>query len=323
MQDSPHADDMVLALYHFVEPHMRAERVAQLQKLLQTRCTEAGVLGTLLLATEGINGTVSARQTALQALAQWINTQPEFSGLQYKFSPARTGQDAFTRMKVKIKPEIVSFGPAVSPAKATGEHVSASRWNELLADPDVVVIDARNDYEVEVGTFPGAIDPGTSNFRQFPEFVQQQLDPEQQPKIAMFCTGGIRCEKASAYMLEQGFEEVYQLDGGILKYLETVGLTDENRKTEPNLWQGECFVFDQRVALDANLQPGDYVQCHACRRPVAKSAVDHPAYVVGVSCPQCIHERDESGRARFTERQRQIELAKRRGKQHIGPNSQG
>ena len=320
MQESPQTEDEVLALYQFVEPHMSAERVVQLQELLQSRCIEASVLGTLLLAPEGINGTVSASRAALQALAQWIASQPEFSTLQYKFSPARTGKDAFTRMKVKIKPEIVSFGPAVSPARATGKHVSARRWNELLADPDVLVIDTRNDYEVEVGTFPGAIDPGTSNFRQFPEFVQEQLDPQQQPKIAMFCTGGIRCEKASAYMLEQGFEEVYQLDGGILKYLETVGAADES---EPNLWQGECFVFDQRVALDASLQPGDYVQCHACRRPVPKTAVEHPAYVVGVSCPQCIDERDDSGRARFAERQRQIELAKQRGKTHIGPNSQG
>lgn len=308
--------NQVLALYHFVDPHMLESRLLELQSELQLRCVDAGVLGTLLLAPEGINGTVTAPAVALQQLADWLVAQVEFSELQYKFSPARVGTEAFSRMKVKIKPEIVSFGPVVSPARATGEHVSASRWNQLLADPDVVVIDTRNAYEVEVGTFPGALDPGTSNFREFPDYVTQQLDPAIQPKIAMFCTGGIRCEKASAYLLDQGFESVYQLDGGILKYLETVD-------NEPNLWEGECFVFDQRVALDAQLQPGDYLQCHACRRPIPKSDAEHPDYVVGVSCPKCIDERDNSRRARFAERQRQIELAKLRGERHIGPLSQG
>lgn len=312
--------EQVLALYHFVEPHMLESRLVELQAELQQRCNETQVLGTLLLAPEGINGTVSARREALQSLADWLGLQAEFVGLQYKFSPARTGTDAFSRMKVKIKPEIVSFGPVVSPARATGEHVSPSRWNELLNDPDVVVIDTRNSYEVEVGTFPGALDPGTDSFREFPDFVAQQLDPSKQQKVAMFCTGGIRCEKASAYMLDQGFDAVYQLDGGILKYLETVAQAGEN---EPNLWDGECFVFDQRVALDAQLQPGDYLQCHACRRPLPKADAQHPHYVVGVSCPKCFDERDDAQRARFAERQRQIELAKQRGERHIGPDSQG
>lgn len=312
----------VMALYHFVKAPMADSRVASLRESLLERCASGNILGTLLLAPEGINGTVNGDQDALDGLAEFLMQQPEFVGLEYKCSPAREGEAAFLRMKVKIKDEIVTFGQPVYPALHTGEHVDAKRFNELLDDPEVVVIDTRNTYEIEVGTFPGAINPQTRNFREFPEFVNQNLDPETQPRVAMFCTGGIRCEKASAYLLEHGFESVYQLDGGVLKYLETVDELEDSGAAA-NRWQGECFVFDQRVALDAQLRPGDYLQCHACRRPLPKAEADHPDYVVGVSCPRCINETDDARRAGLAERQRQIDLAKSRGRTHIGPNSQG
>lgn len=298
---------------------MPPERVAALREQLLEACVEQGILGTLLLAGEGVNGTVTGTQPALHTLIELLHAQPELVDLEYKLSAARPDSAAFLRMKVKIKEEIVSFGHPVSPALQTGEHVDASRWNELLADPDVLVIDTRNRYEIEVGTFPGALDPGTSNFREFPQFVEEQLDPATQPRVAMFCTGGIRCEKASAYLLEHGFESVYQLDGGVLKYLETVAEAGAN---EPNQWQGECFVFDQRVALGPDLVPGDYLQCHACRRPLPRAQSNHPDYVEGVSCPRCINENDAQKRAGLAERQRQIELAAGRGETHIGPGAQ-
>jgi len=320
---------MVMALYHFVHPLMTPARVEVLRETVLARCEALNILGTLLLAGEGINGTVTGSPAALDQLAEMLLEQPEFEGLEYKRSAVREGEAAFLRMKVKIKDEIVSFGEPVSPALRTGEHVDARRFNELLDDPDVVVVDTRNDYEVEVGTFPGALNPRTKSFREFPDFVEKNLDPENQPRIAMFCTGGIRCEKAAAYLLDQGFESVYQLDGGVLKYLETVGDQPSKPASESmseklsNRWDGECFVFDQRVALDTNLQPGDYLQCHACRRPLPKSQADHPDYKLGISCPRCISEVDPSRRAGFEERQSQMELAASRGKTHIGPDSQG
>ncbi len=311
-----------MALYHFVHPLMSEARLGRLRDLLLERCASLNVLGTLLLAAEGINGTVNGSRAALDALAECLQQQPEFVGLQYKCSDARAGEAAFLRMKVKIKDEIVSFGQPVSPARHTGIHVDAQRFNELLDDPDVVVIDTRNTYEIEVGTFPGAVNPQTSTFREFPEFVEHNLDPATQPRVAMFCTGGIRCEKASAYLLERGFEEVYQLDGGVLKYLETVESNAQAADSTANRWLGECFVFDQRVALDARLRPGDYIQCHACRRPLPRSEKNHPDYVLGVSCPRCVNDSDITRRAGFAERQRQVELAAARGERHIGPRLQ-
>ena len=315
--ETPDPPVLVMALYHFVHPLMSVERVSQLCESLKQLCEKSKILGTLLLATEGVNGTVSGSPQALDALAEFLLGQPEFSELQYKCSAAREGEAAFLRMKVKVKDEIVSFGRPVTPALRTGEHVGASDFNALLDDPEVVVVDTRNSYEVEVGTFPGAINPDTSTFREFPQFVENNLDPKSQPRVAMFCTGGIRCEKAAAYLLDQGFESVYQLDGGVLKYLETMEGRSDNR------WAGECFVFDQRVALDVNLQPGDYLQCHACRRPLPKSESNHPDYVIGVSCPRCINEVKPEQRDGFRERQKQIELAAARGATHIGPDAQG
>ena len=315
----------VMALYHFVHPLMTDARVENLRAEVLSHCQRLNVLGTLLLAPEGINGTVSGSTDALAVLADYLLQQDEFTGLEYKTSQAREGEAAFLRMKVKVKDEIVSFGPRVSPAQRTGEHVDAQRFNELLDDPDVVVVDTRNAYEVEVGTFPGALNPQTKTFREFPDFVEQNLDPGSQPRVAMFCTGGIRCEKAAAYLLDQGFESVYQLDGGVLKYLETVQempVASAADGQSTNRWDGECFVFDQRVALDANLKPGDYLQCHACRRPLPRSQASHPDYKLGVSCPRCINEIDATQRAGFRERQKQMELARARGETHIGPHAQ-
>jgi UPF0176 protein len=215
-------------------------------------------------------------------------------------------------MRVKVKSEIVTLGrPDILPHKKTGTHVSPARWNTLLEDPDVVVIDTRNHYEVEVGSFPRALDPGTDSFREFPDFARTLADTDRERPLAMFCTGGIRCEKATALMLELGFRDVYHLEGGILNYLATMPKVD-------NRWDGECFVFDTRVAVDRDLAEGGYVQCHACRRPLSTADLESPDYREGISCPQCVNETDDDKRARLEERARQVRLARDRGRAHIG-----
>lgn len=302
----------VVTFYHFVG--LDEAQLADLRAGLVERCSARDIVGTTLLATEGINGTLAGARPKLDEVVAWLRGQPGLAELPVKFSQASATSPVFYRLRVKIKPEIVTFGVPVAPGERTGQHVDAERWNELLDDPDLVVIDTRNHYEIEVGSFPGALNPNTESFREFPQFVADQLDPQQQPRIAMFCTGGIRCEKASAYMLEAGFSEVYQLDGGILKYLETVA--------EPaNRWQGDCFVFDQRVALKADLAPGEHVQCHACRRPLTQADVNNPHYEEGVSCRFCF-DASPKRRAAHAERQKQIDLARSRGQVHLGPKSQ-
>jgi UPF0176 protein len=282
-----------------------------MRQRLEADAAALALKGTILLAEEGINGTLSGDEPALEAFAEKLGAIDGLADMPIKFSAAHPDNPVFYRLKVRIKPEIVALGqPRTRPAERTGEHVDAAAWNALLDDPDVLVIDTRNDYEIGIGTFPGAVNPGTASFKQFPDFVAG-LDPEARPRIAMFCTGGIRCEKASAYMLDQGFAEVYQLDGGILRYLETVP-EDENR------WQGECFVFDQRVSVDAELNEGTHRQCFACRRPLTPEEVSSPDYVVGVSCPKCIDEQTDTQRAGFAERQRQVSLAAERGEMHVG-----
>lgn len=279
---------------------------------LEDRADRLGLRGTVLLALEGINGTLSGQRSALEQLVAWLHEQAPLADLVCRYSSADDDNPVFHRLKIRIKPEIVNMGrPEVAPARRTGEHVDPARWNELLDDPDVVVVDTRNDYEVTVGTFPGAINPGTRSFREFPRFVAERLDPATTPRVAMFCTGGVRCEKASAYLLEQGFEAVYQLDGGILSYLERVD-------AEGNRWQGECFVFDQRVAVDDRLEQGSYRQCFACRRALTDEDLRSPDYVEGVSCRYCIDEQTPVQRASFAERARQEALAGRRGTRHVG-----
>jgi UPF0176 protein len=298
---------VIAALYKFTDlPDHRA-----LQPQLQALCDAHDVHGTLLLADEGINGTICAAPAGMAAVLDWIEADGRFDGLSLKFS--LTPKQAFLRMKVRLKKEIVTMGqPGINPARATGTYVEPADWNRLVDDPDVMVIDTRNAYETAIGSFAGAVDPQTDSFREFPAWAQALAETKDRPKkLAMFCTGGIRCEKASALMQQMGFDEVYHLKGGILKYLEEVPAKDSR-------WQGECFVFDGRVAVDHELRPGGYDMCHACRMPLSDEDRDHPAYSAGVSCHHCIDRNDADSRSRFAERQKQITLARARGEEHLG-----
>lgn len=294
-----------MTFYRFVAVHEPAVVQQQLLDLGQS----CGVRGTILVAQEGVNGTLVGSAADLKTMREGL--EHHCGEMPFKYSDIDDDNGGFYRFKVKLKNEIVTFGVPDLDVADNGEHVDAERWNELLADPDVLVIDTRNQYEIDIGTFPGSVTPETENFRDFPAWVASELDPKAQPRIAMFCTGGIRCEKASAFMKQQGFAEVYQLDGGILKYLEEV-------PEETNRWSGECFVFDQRVSVDRQLQQGQYHQCYACRHPVSEADMQHPAYEEGVSCPHCMADLEGADRERFRERQRQVELAQQRGQQHIG-----
>jgi len=296
---------VVAAMYKFVDWPDFAKFRTDLLRV----CVQNEVFGTLLIASEGINGTIAGPRTGIDAVLTHIRALPGFSALSHKETLATS--NPFNRMKVRLKKEIVTLGvPGVSPTKKVGQYVSAKDWNELISREDVVLIDTRNDYEVEIGTFKGAIDPKTTNFRQFPAWLRAQTGLHNKPKLAMFCTGGIRCEKSTALALEEGFDEVYHLDGGILKYLETV-------PEEESLWQGECFVFDQRVSVDHQLQPGSYDLCHACRFPITEDDKQQSSYEPGISCPRCIGTHSEAQEARFAERQKQMLLAKARGDQHL------
>lgn len=297
---------VVTALYKFVT----LDDYQEMREPLKAFCQQLGVKGTLLLANEGINGTVSATRAAMDALLAYFSVDPRLADIEYKES--YSDHNPFYRMKVKLKKEIVTLGVnGIDPNKTVGQYVSPSDWNALISDPDVVLVDTRNDYEVEVGTFQGAINPDTETFREFPDYVQNNLDPKKHKKVAMFCTGGIRCEKASAYMLQAGFEEVYHLKGGVLKYLEEV-------PEQESLWKGECFVFDNRVTVDHSLEKGSYDLCHACRHPISAQDKASADYQEGVSCPHCIGRKSDVDRERFSQRQQQIELAKQRGQHHIG-----
>lgn len=299
-------DIIVSALYKFA----RLPDYCDMQSNLQDFCLAQNLNGTILLAAEGINGTVAGSRAGVDALIAYLNADDRLVGIEHKES--RVGTMPFDRMKVRLKKEIVTLGvPGIDPNKKVGTYVAPENWNALISDPDVVLIDTRNDYEYDIGTFRGAVDPHTRSFRQFPDYVKKNLDPAKHKKIAMFCTGGIRCEKASAYMLEQGFEEVYHLQGGILKYLEKI-------PAEQSLWQGECFVFDQRIAVGQGLQVGTHEQCYACRHPVSSQEKTSVQYQPGVSCPHCFNTLPEKTRARVAERQKQNELALKRGKKHIG-----
>ena len=297
---------VITALYKFVE----LEDYQSLKQPILDVCEQGGLKGTLLLAREGINGTVAGSDQATQALLNFFASDTRLADMAYKQSYAE--EIPFYRLKVRLKKEIVTIGlPDVDPKEKVGEYVQPQDWNALISDPEVFLIDTRNDYEFEVGTFEGAINPNTTNFREFPEYIHKHYDTEKHKKIAMFCTGGIRCEKASSYLLDQGFEQVYHLQGGILKYLEQVDKKD-------SLWNGECFVFDQRVTVDHDLKPGGYDQCHGCRRPISDQDKQSEKYLKGVSCPKCYDLLTEDQKQRFTMRQKQIELAQQRGEDHIG-----
>lgn len=296
----------VCALYHFT----RFDDPAALREPLLERCRTLGITGSLLLAREGINGTVAGpTRAAIDALVGYINALPGCDGFDYKLSTADA--QPFARMKVRLKKEIVTMGqPDVDPKAKVGHYCTPEEWNELISAPDVAVIDTRNDYEVAIGTFEGAIDPETKTFREFPKWWEENRDRFHNKRIAMFCTGGIRCEKSTNYLLGQGVEDVYHLKGGILKYL-------EETPEEKSLWNGECFVFDGRVSIGHGLTEGPHELCHACRRPILPEDMARPAYEAGVSCHQCIDEFDEARKERFRERQRQIALAEARGERHL------
>ncbi len=303
----------IAAFYRFFRFPDYAERR---QDLAQRFCG-LGIKGTLLLAEEGVNGTIAGSADAIDAALAALRALPGAEGLQAKFSEADA--PPFPRLKVRLKREIVTMGvPGTDPNALVGTYVTPEDWNALIADPDTVLIDTRNDYETALGTFEGAIDPQTESFRDFPAWFRDfraRLEAEgRKPKIAMFCTGGIRCEKATSFVKAEGIEDVFHLEGGILKYLETVP-EHETR------WRGECYVFDERVSVRHDLTPGEHVLCHACGRPVSPEGRQHKDYVIGISCRACIREMTEDQRARFAERQRQIDLAHARGEKHMAPAS--
>jgi UPF0176 protein len=290
----------VATFYRFVElPDYQA-----LREPLLAFCQSRDIVGTILLASEGLNATVAGPRQALEALLTHLAQDSRLAGLTPRWSVAP--QRPFRRMKVKLRREIVTLGvPQARPQQRTGRHVPPAQWNEVISDPDVLVIDTRNDYEIGIGSFAGAVSPNTRNFREFPEYVERELDPARHRRVAMFCTGGIRCEKATALLLEQGFEDVMQLQGGILNYLEQV-------PEEQSLWWGECFVFDDRVAVDTALAPGSYQQCYACRRPISDEDRAHPHFEPGISCPACHDDLTPRQRASFAERRRQRDIANAR-----------
>lgn len=296
----------IAALYHFA----RFDDPAALRGPLLELCLARGIKGSLLLAHEGVNGTIAGPREGVDAVLAHLRAWPGCAALEWKESHADSMP--FGRMKVKLKREIVTMGvPDVDPLAAVGHYVPADQWNALISAPDVAVIDTRNGYEVEIGTFQGAVDPGTASFREFPAWWEANRERFGNKRIAMFCTGGIRCEKSTNYLLSQGVSEVFHLKGGILKYLEEV-------PEEASLWQGECYVFDGRVSVGLGLVPGQLTSCGACRRPVTPDGRQHPDFEEGVCCAACVNEYSQSDRARFRERQKQMVLAARRGERHLG-----
>lgn len=300
----------ICALYKFV----RFDNYLELRDPLLTIMTSVDVKGTLLLAAEGINGTIAGPQTGIETVLSFLSKQAGLDNISHKES--YSNENPFHRTKVKLKKEIVTMGiEGIDPNQVVGTYVKPKDWNALISDPEVLLVDTRNDYEVEIGTFEGALNPDTETFREFPQYVKDNLDKNKHKKVAMFCTGGIRCEKSTAYLKEQGFEEVYHLEGGILKYLEEVPSTE-------TMWEGECFVFDGRVAVNHDLEQGQYDQCFACRFPLTEAEKESEHYVKGVSCHRCHDNVSEQQRNRYAERQRQISLAEQRGESHIGGDVQ-
>ena len=296
----------IAALYHFT----RFPDPATLKGPLQALAEAQGIKGSLLIAAEGINGTIAGSRAGIDAMLAHLRALPGCADLEHKESFAEA--QPFGRMKVRLKREIVTMGqPDIDPRARVGHYVAAQDWNALISEPDVAVIDTRNDYEVEIGTFRSAVDPGTRSFRDFPAWWQANKDRFHNKRIAMFCTGGIRCEKSTNYLLGQGVPEVYHLKGGILKYLEDVPEAE-------SLWQGQCYVFDQRVSVGHGLVPGDYGTCHACRRPLSAEDRARPEFEDGVQCHRCVDEYTDADRARFRERMHQMQLAERRGERHLG-----
>ena len=297
---------VVSALYKFIT----LDDFESLRKPLLELMEKHQVKGTLLLAKEGINGTIASDRKGIDSLLTWLRSDPRFADIETKESYEQ--EMPFYRSKVKLKKEIVTMGVnGIDPKQIVGTYVKPQDWNALISDPDVLLIDTRNDYEVKIGAFKGAVNPNTETFRKFPQFVKDQLDPDKHKKVAMYCTGGIRCEKSTAFLKEQGFEDVYHLQGGVLKYLEEIPV-------EQSLWQGECFVFDNRVAVNHAMEKGKYDQCYACRYPITEEDKNSNQYQTGVSCPNCYDKVTEKQLQRFKEREKQVTMAKQRGEEHIG-----
>jgi UPF0176 protein len=305
---------LTAALYKFVD----LPDYDRIQPLLLAECEAHRIKGTLLLAREGINGTIAGMPEDVHAVLQWLRSDPRLSDLAHK--EAWASEAPFHRMKVRLKAEIVTMHvPGLDPTRTVGQYVTPQDWNALISEPDVVLVDTRNDYEVAIGTFRGALDPHTRSFSELPAWVQAQSAPGmalapangRKPRVAMFCTGGIRCEKSTAYLRSQGFEEVYHLQGGILKYLETV-------PPEQSLWQGECFVFDERVSVGHGLREGELDLCRSCRHPIGDMEKASDKYEEGISCPHCHDGLTEARKRGFAERQRQVALARERKQTHIG-----
>ena len=299
---------LVAALYKFVE----IDDLLSLQSNLYEICEKNNIMGTILIANEGINGTISGKTNELNQTISLLKSDKRFANIEIKYSS--TDKQPFHRMKVRLKKEIVTIGlPEINPNKKVGTYVKPDDWNDLISDPDVVVIDTRNKYETKIGSFHNALDPETSSFREFPDWVKKFKSSKENAnkKIAMFCTGGIRCEKASSLMKEEGFEDVYHLQGGILKYLETID-------KENSLWNGECFVFDQRVCLTDELEVGSYKMCFACRMPITEEEMQNEKYIEGISCIYCYDKTTKEKKESFGSRQKQILLAKERGEKHLG-----
>ena len=300
---------IVCAMYKFVA----LENYEAMRQPLLEKMEEQGIKGTLLLASEGINGTVSGPREGIDNLLAYLNSDPRINPISYKES--LHDEQPFYRTKVKLKKEIVTMGvEGIDPRHTVGTYVKPKDWNDLISDPDVLVIDTRNDYEIEIGTFKHAVDPKTKTFREFPDYVKGNMDPEKHKKVAMFCTGGIRCEKSTAYLKEQGFDEVYHLEGGILQYLQDV-------PAEESLWEGDCFVFDNRVAVNHDLQKSQYDACYACRLPITEEDKQSDKYEPGVSCPHCHGTHSDDQIARFREREKQVQLAKARSEEHVGSDA--
>ncbi len=306
MPTSDAQEIVVVALYKFADlPDYRA-----LREPLLSVCESFDVKGSLLLAGEGINGTIAGSRGGVDKVLAHLRRNPGLAELEHMESYAN--EIPFYRMKVLLKKEIVTMGvPEVDPSTRVGTYVLPSEWNALVRDPDTILIDTRNDYEIEIGTFAGALDPALTQFREFPDYVRNHLDPGKHKKVAMFCTGGIRCEKASSFLLHEGFQDVYHLRGGILRYLEEV---PENESE----WEGDCFVFDERVAVDHELRPAGYDLCRGCRWPVSEVNKQSPKYEEGICCPHCHHLVTDEKRKSRAERHRQVQLAKERGDAHVG-----
>lgn len=299
-------DIIVAALYKFTPFQAPADLKGPLLRALEA----SGVKGTILLADEGVNGTIAGSRQGIDGALTALRALPGCADLEHKESIATA--PPFLRLKVRLKKEIVTLGrPEVDPTRMVGTYVKPEAWNDLISDPETIVIDTRNDYEVAIGSFKGAVDPKTTSFRELPAWLDENRASLEGKKVAMFCTGGIRCEKSTSFFRSQGIEDVYHLQGGILKYLETVPETE-------SLWRGDCFVFDERVSVKHGLEPGDYVLCHACRHPVDAAGRASPNYVPGVSCDHCIGTRDEEQRRRYAQRQKQVDLAEARGEAHLG-----